>query len=105
MSKVIEATHAELFLLQGYAVVEFWAPWCGPCKRMAPVLDEVSEEVSDVKIVKVNVDENPESATAFGIMSVPTFLFTQDGIVRQQVSGPMDKEKLLERISALKEQV
>ena len=69
--------------------LKFWATWCGPCRMQAPILEKLSEELSEdeLKILKMDVDENPETARAFGIMSIPTLLFKKDGQVVKQVAG------------------
>ncbi len=78
-------------------VVDFWAEWCGPCKMIAPILDEIAEEQGDsIKISKVNVDENPSIAQQYGIMSIPTILVFRDGELDKRIVGAKGKAQLLE---------
>ena len=78
--------------------VDFWAPWCGPCKLMSPIVDELASEVDGVKIGKVNVDNNQEIAQRYNILSIPTFIIFKNGQVVDQFSGSMGKEALKERM-------
>ena len=77
---------------QGLVLVDFWATWCGPCRMQAPILEQLAED--DLKIFKMDVDENPNTARNFGIMSIPTLLFKKDGQVVKQVAGVHTKEQL-----------
>lgn len=80
-------------------VVDFWAEWCGPCKMIAPILDEVSTEMQNqVKIAKVNIDENPELATQYGVRSIPTLLMFKNGNVSSNMVGATSKGRLSEWI-------
>lgn len=89
MAKAITDATFEAETKEGLVLVDFWATWCGPCRMQAPILEKLSEELSEdeLKILKVDVDENPETARAFGIMSIPTLLFKKDGQVVKQVAG------------------
>ncbi len=76
-------------------LLDFWAPWCGPCRRVGPILDEIAQERTDIKVGKVNVDEQPDLAGQFGVMSIPTMVVLQNGRVVNQVMGARPKEQIL----------
>ncbi|MBQ9289384.1 MAG: thioredoxin [Clostridia bacterium] len=76
-------------------LLDFWAVWCGPCRMMSPIMDEIAETVADVKVGKVNVDEEEELAAKFGIMSIPTILAFKDGKLVNQTIGVQPKESIL----------
>ncbi|GAA0483783.1 thioredoxin 1 [Salinibacillus kushneri] len=85
---------------EGLVLADFWATWCGPCKMIAPVLEELDSEMSEkVKIVKLDVDENQETAQKYGVMSIPTLLLFKDGEVVDQVVGYQPKEALVELVN------
>ena len=83
-------------------LVDFWAEWCGPCKMLAPVLDEIATEHADqVKVAKVNVDDNPALAQRYGIQSIPTLLYFANGEVQNQTIGVVSKKKIVEHLDDL----
>lgn len=77
-------------------LLDFWASWCGPCRMLSPVVDEVAEERGDVKVGKVNVDEQPELAGQFGVMSIPTLLVFEQGKLVRQAVGARPKASVLD---------
>ncbi len=79
-------------------LVDFWANWCGPCRMLAPVLEEVAKEDEDIVIAKVNVDEEAEFASRFSILSIPTLIYFKDGLQEQRLVGLRDKTEILKLI-------
>lgn len=91
------------FIKKGIAVVDFWAVWCGPCKIMAPIFDEVAGEMKGkIKFGKVNVDEHNELAQQFDVMSIPTTIFFKDGEMVDREVGAMPKSELTKKIKDIK---
>ncbi len=83
-------------------IVDFWAEWCGPCKMIAPLLDEIAREKADsLKVAKVNVDENQSLSLKYNIRAIPALLFFKNGQLRDQVTGVASKKDLLNRVDAL----
>lgn len=81
-------------------LVDFWAPWCGPCRAMAPVLDELAAETTGrLKVGKLNVDENPEAAARFGVQAIPTLVLLDGGKKREEIRGAVSKAALRERLA------
>jgi thioredoxin 1 len=82
-------------------LVDFWAEWCGPCKMIAPVLDQLADEkVGKLKIAKLNVDDSPDIATKFGIRAIPTLLVFQGGMVKEQMVGMLGKKDIEKKLAA-----
>lgn len=100
VSNLTEATFDEVVNAAAEpVVVDFWAEWCGPCKMVAPILDEIADEQSgNVKITKVNVDENPGIAQRYGVMSIPTMIVFKDGEVDKRIVGAKGKAQLMEEL-------
>ena len=79
-------------------LLDFWASWCAPCRRVVPIVEEIADERRDIKVEKINVDEEPELANKFSIMSIPTLVVMKNGKIVQQVSGARPKNAILEML-------
>ena len=93
---VIDNNFEELVLKSDLPVlVDFWAPWCGPCRMVVPIVEEIARERNDIKVGKVNVDEQPELASRFGVVSIPTLVVMKNGKIVDQAIGARPKNAIL----------
>lgn len=104
MNKVVELNDVELAALilesDKPVFIDFYADWCGPCKMVSPVMEELAKEYSRITFVKINVDENPESTTKYGIRSIPTFLIIKEDQIQYRHSGAAPKSFFAEKLSS-----
>ena len=84
----------------GISLLDFYADWCGPCRMVLPLVDEIASERDDILVGKINVNDNPELAREFGVISIPTLVVMQDGKILKKVSGARNKDQILELVSA-----
>jgi thioredoxin 1 len=89
---------AEVLEAEGAVLVDFWAPWCGPCRIVAPHLEELNSEREDLRVVKLNTDENPQTAAQYNVMSIPTLLLFKNGQVAHQIIGALPKNRLVQEL-------
>lgn len=97
-----DSYHNEVMETEKVVVIDFWATWCGPCRMMAPVVEEVAKDYPDVKVCKVNVDEEPELSNAFKIVSIPTIVVIKNGEIIDSVVGYRPKEDIEKIIKLVK---
>jgi thioredoxin 1 len=95
-----DSFQADVLDASGVVLVDYWAEWCGPCKQIAPALDEISEEMGEkITIAKLNIDENPVSPTSYGVRGIPTLMIFKDGELRATKVGAMPKSKIVDWIN------
>jgi thioredoxin 1 len=102
MANLTEVTdsnfQAEVIESQTATLVDFWAPWCGPCRMVGPILEEIAAEHDDLKVVKMNVDENQGTAAAYQVLSIPTMILFRNGAEAKKIIGAFPKRKILEQL-------
>ena len=96
----MENFNEEVMKSEAKVVIDFWAKWCGPCRMLLPIVDELSKELNEVKVCKVDIDEQPELASKFQIMAIPTVLIVKDGKIENRLIGLQEKKTILEAINA-----
>ncbi|MCX8073317.1 MAG: thioredoxin [Candidatus Binatia bacterium] len=103
ITEVTDATFDKEVLQSSLPVlVDFWAPWCGPCRAIAPIVEELAKEYEGkLKVAKVNVDQNPEAASRYGVRGIPTLLLFQGGQVKDQIVGAVPKQVLVKAVEAV----
>lgn len=101
MIKEVTDQNFDQIIANGTVLIDFWAPWCGPCQILGPVIEEIAQEQSEVVIGKVNVDDYPELAGRQGVMSIPTLFFYKDGTMKDSSVGVVPKSVIIKKLELL----
>ncbi|MGI6009616.1 MAG: thioredoxin [Methanomethylophilus sp.] len=104
VTELNEQTFNAFVQQKGVVLVDCWAPWCGPCRRMGPIIDQIAEERKDISVGKLNTDENQRIAMTFGINAIPTLLFFVDGVQQESLVGLRPAEDVISYIDSLQKQ-
>ncbi|MCD4650440.1 MAG: thioredoxin [Candidatus Cloacimonetes bacterium] len=99
--KELKTAEFDSSIKEGVSIVDFWAPWCGPCRMVTPILEEMATEMPEVKFYKINVDEEQTIAARFGIMSIPTLIIFKDGEIKDTAIGVMPKKTIKTKLEAV----
>lgn len=97
--KYNESNFGEVREREGISLIDFYADWCGPCRMVMPIVEEIASEREDILVAKVNVDDNPSLAKEFGVFSIPTLVVMKDGEIIKRSSGAKSKDKILEMVA------
>jgi thioredoxin 1 len=98
MAKDLNVSNFDTEVAEGRVLVDFWASWCGPCRMMAPVVEQLDEDFGDLRVFKVNIDEEPTLAERYGVMSIPTLILFENGKEKARSVGLLPKEQLISRL-------
>lgn len=99
LKALTDANFADAIAGETPVLVDFWAEWCGPCRLVSPILEEIGREHDTIEVVKMNIDENPRMQTQFGIMSIPTMILFKDGVEKKRIIGARPKASILQELA------
>jgi thioredoxin 1 len=102
MAKELNESNFDENIKEGIAIVDYWAPWCGPCKAMAPLIDKIATNNPDILVAKVDIDQSPHLAQKYNVLSIPTIIFYKNGNPVHQTVGVVSEKAILEKINSLR---